>query len=710
MKFSFLTLLPVLIAFSLSAQQNDAIKTDAGISTAPDNITVPRDYAEHVQIVRDQWGVPHIYGETDPDVAYGLAWANAEDDFNTMQEAILPVKGLAGLRMGKDGGIFDFFAHAIGTNRVVDELYQADISPEFKKYIEGYAAGINAYASKYPKEVMHKKMFPVTAKDLVKGHFLSLAFISSAQNPIQNIIEGKLDDEKPIGSNMFAFSSERTQDGNTYICINPHQPFEGMFSWYEAHLVSEEGMNIMGATFPGGCSIFVGTNEHLGWSHTWNRLDITDVYRLKMHPTEKLKYEFEGEWLDLEERKVKLKVKLKKWLPRIPVKKKSYWSVHGPVFKSKEGNYFAVRYPANMDIRAVEQWFKMGKATNLEEFKEVLEMQALPRFNIVYADREDNIYFVGNGKIPVRFEGVDWTKVLPGNQAKYIWNDYYPLDSLAQITNPDCGYLYNMNNTPYDATCEEEDIPFKYFPSHMGYKLTNNNRSQRFKQLMMERESFTFEDMIEVKFDSRFPDSSKFINSLSFIYDLEPEEYGENKEVVKLMQQFDKEVKPESKPATVWLIVMDYIFTKKKIGDGAFYGELAVEDNLFREALQFTRHRLTKTFGRIDVPISEVNRHIRGNKDMPLPGFADLLAANYSKRLDDGRYKGFVGDSYTMFVSYDKDGPVRIETQHPYGASSKPDSPHYTDQMELFVDQQTKVMTLDKAEIFKNAVKVYRPK
>jgi acyl-homoserine-lactone acylase len=104
-----------------------------------------------------------------------------------------------------------------------------------------------------------------------------------------------------------------------------------------------------------------------------------------------------------------------------------------------------------------------------------------------------------------------------------------------------------------------------------------------------------------------------------------------------------------------------------------------------------------------------VQRHVRGDVNLPLSGFPDALAANYNEEWKDGRYKPWVADSYVYFAQW-KDGKlVRMETLHPFGASTRPDSPHYTDQMQLYTDQQTKSMTLDKQRILEEAKRIYHP-
>ena len=170
---------------------------------------------------------------------------------------------------------------------------------------------------------------------------------------------------------MFAFNSQKTTDGDTYFAINTHQPLDGPVSWYEAHLCSEEGTNILGALFAGSPNILTGTNENLAWTHTVNEPDKTDVFALEMHPKEKLKYRVDENYLSLIKRKAILRYSLL-GIP-IRIKKKFYNSIYGPTLKNKSG-FYAVRTPILFDIRALNQWWLMNKAKNFSEFYKILKM------------------------------------------------------------------------------------------------------------------------------------------------------------------------------------------------------------------------------------------------------------------------------------------------------------------------------------------------
>ncbi len=296
---------------------------------------------EKIDIVRDKYGVPHIFAKTDAEVAYGLAWAASEDDFGTIQQSLMAGKAMLASYQGKKGAQIDYIIHLLRIPELVEEKYETDLSPDFKKLLEGYCAGINAYAKKHPEEVLLKKAFPVTPKDMIQYSVLQLCVLSGADRALSSIFGGTvplLDNYKTGGSNAFAFNSKKTIDGQVYLNINAHQPLEGPVAFYEAHLCSEEGWNILGANFPGAPCILHGANEYLGWAHTVNSPDKLDVYQLEMNPSNKMQYKFDGQWETLDEKNAPLKVKIVGIPIRVNIKSilEQIW----PYINYRERNFF----------------------------------------------------------------------------------------------------------------------------------------------------------------------------------------------------------------------------------------------------------------------------------------------------------------------------------------------------------------------------------
>jgi len=667
---------------------------------------------ENIQIVRDIWGVPHIFGKTDAEVAFGYAWACGEDMFSVMQELLMAGKGMAARYMGAEGAKRDFMSHVLGSEELVSNKYESDLSDDFKKYLNGFVQGLNAYAKAHVDEILVKKAFPVTSHDLLRSFIFAQSAVSGAIGPISSVIDGTYDKlDVPLGSNAFAFNSHKTTDSSSILLINPHQPVEGPFSWYEAHLCSEEGLNIHGASFPGGTSIFLGANENLGWAHTYNDMDLVDVFKLEMHPKKKLMYKFDGEWLKLKKRPVWLHVKLKKWLPAIPVHMVTYTSKYGTTLESKNKEFYSLKFPANEDIRSPEQIYRMNKARNFTEFSEAIHMHATPRYNIIYADRFDTIMYCNYAKVPERDTSYYWKGVVPGNTSKTLWTKVHPLDFMPTYINPDCGYVFNTNNDPFNATCaKNNNLKRSDYPKYMGFEPGNNSRAFRFMELISQYNTVSLDDVKRIKFDKKYPGCGTFIESVDYLSYLDPKDYPEISDMLMMMRSWNRSVDKTNEDATIFLLTFQYIFDKLGVRNEVFTSTLNVPKDLFIEALQKTKEHLMTYFGTTNVELGQLQRHVRGTVDYPLSGFPDALSASYNEPIANGRYKPYVADSYVQFVQYKKDGSMVLETLHPFGASAKPGSKHYTDQMELYANQQTKKETLNKEEIFKTAERIYHPK
>ena len=667
-----------------------------------------------VTIVRDKWGVPHIFGKTDADVAYGLAWANAEDDFFTMQELVISGKGLAGKLMGVEGAERDFFSHSIGYRERVEQDFKL-LSPEYVRYLEGYCQGINAYAKLHKKEIRVKGTFPINPKDIVGSYMFALSALIGTPGAVGSIMNGTYDRDQPsdlpYGSNAFAFSSRKSADGSSMLCINPHQPVTGPFSWYEAHLCSEEGLNIHGAMFPGSSTVFLGNNEHLGWAHTFNHLDLVDVFQLDMHPKKKHMYRFNGEWHKLEKRPVWLKVKLAKGII-FPVKRLTYWSAFGSTLESPDGHFYAVKLPGNERVHVGEQWYRMDKATNFTEFYDALRMESISMFNIIYADKYDTIFHINNAVVPKRHEGIDYSGVVRSNSDKALWTEYHDVEDLIQTHNPTCGWVFNTNNNPTHATCMQEWQHLDDYPSQFGVSdRGENNRAERFLELMREpaSEKVSFERMKEIKFDYEFPACGAFQSSIENLFHVNPNDYPELAPIITLINEWDKVGHRDSRAAGAWIITFQKVFSMMGFSDGEFKREVTIPDTTYLKALRWAKDQIDTHYGGEIPELGEVQRHVRGDVNLPLSGFPDALAANYNEDWENGRYKPWVADSYVHFVQWKPNGEVRMETLHPFGASGRKDSPHYTDQMQLYADQQTKEMTLDKVKIMAEARSTYHP-
>ena len=657
----------------------------------------------NITIARVSFVVPHIFAPTDPEVAYGLAWAHAEDDFATLQLMILSGKAKMASALGKQGAQADYVVNLLRCRQLVEDQWNT-LSPDFIKLVDGYVQGLNDYAKSHPEAIKYKKAFPFNNKEYLTAGIFSLSIFCGVDRTLPKILGGKVGTIPGFsseGSNAFAFHPSKTTTAEAFLAINAHQPIEGPVAFYEAHLQSEQGWNMLGGLFPGACLIFHGTNENLGWAHTVNSPDIIDIYQLQMNPSNNNQYKFDGEWFELEVRKARMKIK---GIP-IAVSKKVYWSKYGATVKTKNG-VFSMRLPANMDCKALEEWYRMNKARNYTEFYKAVSMTSLPMFNIVYADRHDTIFYISNAKLPLRNPdpAYNWKGTLPGNTSATLWTKFKPVAELPQYTNPASGFLFNTNHSPFLATDEKSNLNAIRYDLKDGFETYNNNRSARVTELMKGVDKMDYEHFKKIKFDRQYPEQFVFPYGIDSLINLSIAEYPLLKEVITQLQHWDHRAVVNSKGAAVFLLAYEYI--SKKLNNSASR-ELTKAESV--ETYQYINDYMLTNFGTVDLTLGDIQKLARGKDARPGDGLPDILAAAYSKPYLNGTRNITTGDAYICFVRYPKTGLPIIESINTFGASQLPNSPHYKDQMTMFQNQQTKHMSLDKKEVLQYAEKIYHP-
>ena len=662
----------------------------------------------NIEIIRDSFGVPHIYTKTDAELGYGLAWVHSEDDFKTIQEAYLAGNSLLSKHIGLRGAPVDFLSQLIRSDEIIDSLYNT-IDKNFIEVVKGYAQGINRYAELNPKEVLVKKLFPITPKKMLKYSFLQLFISSEGDRAVRAIFENNFKSltfqrRNELGSNLFSFSTNKTRNGETYMAVNTHQPLDGPTSWYEVHLESEEGTSIIGATFAGAPCVLSGTNKNLAWTHTVNRPDKTDIYQLEMVKNSKRKYFFDDKILKLKKYRGKAFIKIL-GIP-IKVSKKYYSSVYGPTLKNKTG-FFSVRTGSLFKVRGLEQWWKMNKASSFKEFYSILEMNEIPGYNIGYADKDDNIFYISNGLIPKRNNKYKWTDVLPGNTSETLWTEYYKTSELPQVINPKSGYIYNANHSPFKSTSLNENPNPQNFNSNMGFETFDNNRSTRIFELIESFNAIDYKDFKTIKYDNKFPTPFNYnFMDINNIVEMDPKNYPEISDLLEQIQKWDRVTDANSTGAGAY--AMFYYTLAEKYFYKSYYDRNFSKD-LIADCLKDVKEKMIKYFNSSTVKLGEYQKLVRGNKEMPIFGMPDVITAMTASKYRNGKIQVTHGESYIQLVKFSNKG-VEIESIISYGSSDHKDSPHYNDQMELYSKFKTKKMSFDKDYVLKNARTTYNPK
>jgi penicillin amidase/acyl-homoserine-lactone acylase len=591
-------------------------------------------------ILRDTWGVPHIFGTTDADASYGLAYANAEDDFFTIQQTLAAARGILAKIYGPDAAPNDYMVHLLRIWDDVNEKYRSDLSSETRAILDAYAAGINHYAALHPEEVLLEELFPVQGKDVVAGSVHKSPLFFGLDGDLGELFREErqkelsprpsaqtFDVDTRFGSNTFSIGPSRTSDGSTFLAVNSHQPWQGPVTWYEAHIHSEEGLDVAGGLFPGSPVILVGHNRNLGWSFTVNGPDLSDIYVLDINTDNPDQYRFDGEWMDLEVREAPIKVKLfgnLSWT----VKQEALWSIYGPVVRQDHGTY-AIRYGGMGLVDIWEQLYKVNRATNFEEWLDAMSVGGFASFNIGYADREGNIYYVYNADMPLRKEGYNWELYLPGDTSDTLWTEYLAFDKLPQVLNPAAGFTQSANSSPFQTTLSPDNPnPDDYSPT-MGIETHMSNRALRALELFGSDESITFDEFITYKYDMTYAAESDVVRMVQLILDAPAPNEPDLIEGIEILKRWDFQATPESTEAALAMLTLyDLAQTSKSFsGSRLIGGEFTFTEAY--ESFERTVKSMQEKFGRLDVPWSEVNRLIRGDVDLGLGGGPDLLHAIY---------------------------------------------------------------------------------
>ncbi len=668
------------------------------------------------EIIRDDYGVPHIYGKTDADTAYGVAIAHAEDDFFTLQDVVAMARGRYGAIAGEDGAKIDYAYHLIDARGTAEREYPK-LPADTRALFEAYAAGLNQYAAEHPEERKLANLFPVSGVDVAAGFALRQPFFFGLDGVIGPLVAGEDlrrehgpdipgfprpplpgsapaeaaepkqartlvlplgEDAESLGSNAFAVAPKKS-GGPTTLISNSHQPLRGGVAWYELVVESGEGWHFAGANFPGSPFPFLGHNEHLGWTNTVNTPDMIDVYQLELDASG-TRYKLDGQWRNLESKWVTLPVKLGPVV--LPIRKEVLRSEHGPVIKNAKGA-FAIRYGGIGELAQLDAYYRLNKAKTFGEWEAQLSRLAIPSTNFIYADEAGTIAYIYNAAIPARPGNVnaDWRSVLPGDRSDLIWQGSFHYANLPKLINPASGWLYNSNNTPFTAAGEGSDLsPYDYAPE-LGIELKQTNRSWRAYKLLSEASILDRATLERIKYDTGYEREGYVARLFDALEGLKAD--GKFAEARDLLVSWDFNADGKGRAdAIALLIIRDFM--------AADYNNKPFPD--VAEKLQAAADHLTTHFGRLDPSMGELLRLRQGKLDLPLDGGSDTLRASTTWDVDDdGRLSLKHGDSFIMWIEWAPGQRVFSRSIQPFGAAStRPQAKHYTDQMRLFVDHRLK--------------------
>jgi acyl-homoserine-lactone acylase len=651
----------------------------------------------HVRIRRDEYGVPHVRGLTDADVAFGFGFAHSEDDFATIQDAALACRGQLAATEGYKSATTDYLVHLFRVWETINARYDRDLPADVRKVVEAYADGVNYYAALHPGKVK-PGLLPLTGKDIVAGFVFKTPFFYGLDTTLRDLVTPPVN-EPEVGSNGAAVAPSRSADGATRLLVNSHQPYTGPVAWYEAVLESGEGWHVAGGFFPGSPFMLHGHNAHLGWANTVNAPDLADVYRLKLNPANDNQYLLDGKWRDFAKSDAAIRVKI--FGPLIwTAHRDVFYAAQGPVLKTDHG-VFAIRYAGMNEVRQVAQYFRLNKARNLAEWRHAMALQALPSINYIYADEKGNIGYVYNGQFPVRKEGIDWKHVVPGDRSDLIWHRYLSFDKIPQLWNPKSGYVFNSNNTPFQATAPEDDLRAQDFSPTLGIQTNMTNRAYRALENFGRDTAITDAAFRRYKFDIAYSTRSDVAKMIAQVCAIDPRGDQDLRAAQSILARWDRRTNVDSRGAALTVLMAEPVIHAR-------------EEGLPRitplESLRTAIKTLKDHFGRIDPQWGEVNRIRRGKLDLAIDGGPDTYRAVYGEPQPDGTLTAVGGDTFIMFVTWDRSGKLFSQSIHQFGSATlDADSPHYADQTPLFVKMQTKPVLFTEDELRGHIVEDYQP-
>lgn len=477
--------------------------------------------AEKVTIIRDNWGIPHVYGKTDADAVFGLLYAQCEDDFKRIEMNYIEKLGRLSEIKGESVLYNDLEIKLLID---IDEA-KADYkkAPDWlKKLLNSYADAINFYLYKHPEVkpalLTHfEPWFPllwtdgsigaISTADLSTGELK--AFYSGNNDKVAYVEREKY---VQTGSNGFAFAPSKTESGNSILYINPHTTF---YFRPEVQISSEEGLNVYGAVTWGQFFIYQGFNENCGWMHTSSNVDVADMYAEKItNKNGKLFYEFDSKLLPVIEKEITIKYLQNGKL--IPKKFKTYATNNGPIMAKRDGKWISLKSNNRSMTSLIQSWVRT-KSTSFDDYKKAMDLKANTSNNTVYADNKGNIAYWHGNFIPIRDKSLNWSKVIDGSISSTQWRGLHDVNETVHVYNPTNGWLQNCNSTPFSVAGNNSPKKEDYIP-YMAPD-GENFRGVNAVRIFSKGEKYTLDKVIADGYDTKLSIFEILIPSLINVFE-----------------------------------------------------------------------------------------------------------------------------------------------------------------------------------------------
>ncbi len=653
-------------------------------------------HAKNVTIVRDDWGIAHVYGKSDADTVFGMVYAQAEDDFNRVETNYINAMGRLAEAEGESKIYQDLRMKMFIDPAELKKQYAA--SPVWlQALMNAFADGLNYYLAKHPdvKPRVIKRFEPWMALSFTEGSIggdiekINLgqlqAFYEKSRVGETAPVEDE-EDAEPRGSNGIAIAPSNTLAHHALLLINPHTSF---FFRSELQMVSEEGLNAYGAVTWGQFFIYQGFNDRTGWMHTSSGVDAVDEYLETVTQNgNRFFYKYGNEEKPFVADQVTVKYKTDRGM------EEKLFTVfrthHGPIVRELNGKWVSIRLMQE-PLKALEQSYTRTKQKDYKSYRETMELKANSSNNTIFADSDGDIaYFHGNF-IPRRDTAYDWTKPVDGSTPATEWKGLLTVDETPHLLNPKSGWLYNTNNWPWSAagasSPKKEDYPA--YVENGG----ESARGLHAIRVLENKKDFTLDSLIAAAFDSYLTWFEKPMPALIKAWGQTPDSNPlkvKTAEQIALLRKWDLRWGVDSVPTSLAVFWGEDI--RRRVGGRRGSPEDATPEQLL-ESLAAASDKLTADFGTWKTPWGEINRFQRLTGDLVQP-FNDaapsipveFTSAQYGSLASFGaraypgtkKWYGTSGNSFVAVVEFgDK---VRAKAVTAGGESGHPSSKHFNDE------------------------------
>ncbi|MBX2893809.1 MAG: penicillin acylase family protein [Cyclobacteriaceae bacterium] len=690
--------------------------------------------AQRVTIIRDTWGVPHIYGKTDADAVFGFLFAQCEDDFPRVELNYITSMGRLAEVEGEEKLYHDLRQRLFYDTLMAEEIYKQ--SPAWlKRLCNAFADGVNYYLYTHPevKPKLIKRFQPwmpfLFSEGSIGGDIESISvnrlkeFYGKGNQYISEEINHNEPEPEPRGSNGFAIAPPLSASGNALLLINPHTSF---YFRPEVHVSSDEGLNAYGAVTWGQFFIYQGFNEYCGWMHTSSQADVIDEYlETIVQKQNSVFYKHGNNIKPIRNKTIVLAYKngntksFKEFTGR--------FTHHGPVIGSQNEKWISIALMVE-PLKALTQSYQRTKAKGYADYSKVMELRANSSNNTVFADRDGNIAYWHGNFIPKRNPAFDWSKAVDGSNPQTDWQGLHNVNEIVQSLNPANGWIQNCNSTPFTLAGIYSPDKNNY-PSYVAPD-AQNARGINAERVLNRETKYTLDKLIAAANDPYLAGFENLLPALLKAFDTNGSNYAELKEPIEVLRAWNLNYGKESVGAALamyWGVELrQRIFPRLPAGTSQLEiinymtEQTTAEEKI--SALSTVITEFKRDFGKWNVVWGEVNRFQRltGNVnetfDDSKPSLAVASASSFwgslaafGSRKYPGTNKmyGYVGNSFVAVVEFGK--TIKAKSVLAGGNSNNPQSPYFTNQADLYSNGQFKDVWFYKKDVEANAVRKYQP-